>query len=551
MYTYAYCSYKTKNKKSLSAPRGGTTDVGMHTGSRTRHTIWPIVEAVIENLMVDDYDYLRFHFDLWILDNQLNILEKNNKSFLISFPMINAVFKILTTASQKIILIPEVSFEQLQSAKNSLNGLKNRITKLSTDSANHLANQYKILPTFPNEFIPNIEPQLCIINAVVPSLSGLTTEKLSQIARINLEVIPLSDDTMNWKISDISNLDYKGLHHIMTYVENKLTDEAINRLKNSSSNPYVTAYSNLIEKYINFYEAAIKKDSSANQTSLMTIELHSQELLMKWTAFCLMHKYITSNYPCLSRYGVPLKSSNLQHLVLSNKRHLETMVIVASYLDKNTKHGQEIFSLLPTDQTFNMINSSWESINPSLSLMWDNEKSNAERRIVDHWKIITDKKDKCNKLRNSIAKLKSTETSLRASLHGLYIYNVRYSSISDDIDRTVEDLKKLEIALQVANTPPPPVLQPLPERKDLAFPLLFFHYIPEDFRVFSIMNLIAQEMLIPKRLQYSQLYEACKFIYLKLEIFQNNSFYVFYSSWYHYEARGEYYHCARIQNKSR
>ena len=47
--------------------------------------------------------------------------------------------------------------------------------------------------------------------------------------------------------------------------------------------------------------------------------------------------------------------------------------------------------------------------------------------------------------------------------------------------------------------------------------------MPEDFRIFSIIGFVAQEMLIPQRLNYSQLNEACKFILLKLIIFPNNS----------------------------
>ena len=274
----------------------------------------------------------------------------------------------------------------------------------------------------------------------------VTTEKLRQLARVNLEVIPLSFNTIiHLEVSDISNLDYKGLHHIMTCIENTLIDQASSRLKFDPF-PYTTTYTSAIEKCVNLYEAAVKtKFSKTNQTSLETIELHSQELLMKWTAFCLVHKYVTSKNSFLSHYGVPLKSSNLQHLVLSDKRQIETMIIVASYLDYNTEHdGEEIFSLLPTDQTFNMLKIFGETINPSLRLKWESEKTIAGKRIADHWKIITEKKEQCKKLRNSIENLRSEEADLRASLLSVEVpyYSAEYTSISRNIRFTVRSKDK-------------------------------------------------------------------------------------------------------------
>ena len=100
---------------------------------------------------------------------------------------------------------------------------------------------------------------------------------------------------------------------------------------------------------------------------IVQMRMYSNELLLKWTAYFLVHKFVTSMHPVLGNYGVPLKASSLQYLVLSNRKLTEVMPTAASYLNDNSKEGEEIFSLRPNDKAFEMAKKYGEIINPSLN----------------------------------------------------------------------------------------------------------------------------------------------------------------------------------------
>jgi hypothetical protein len=83
------------NGKQLDL-RGGMTDVGQHTGSKPKATCWPLVQAVVNELLSDEFLYnkLFLHFDLFQLNANVSLLEKKSPSE-VSQCGLDCAFKIL------------------------------------------------------------------------------------------------------------------------------------------------------------------------------------------------------------------------------------------------------------------------------------------------------------------------------------------------------------------------------------------------------------------------------------------------------------------------
>ena len=71
------------------------------------------------------------------------------------------------------------------------------------------------------------------------------------------------------------------------------------------------------------------------------------------------------------------------------------------------------------------------------------------------------------------------------------------SSLEQEIASLERRLNQAKAELKRAETPPPGVIQSLPEDNDLANAALFFLYKPDVLRLLSRMTIKAQQMLLP------------------------------------------------------
>jgi hypothetical protein len=84
--------------------RGGVTDVGQHTGSSPKATCWPLVQAVVCELLSDEFLYnkLFLHFDLFQLNASVSLLEMK-KPGEVSQCHLDCAFKILDDSVLKAL----------------------------------------------------------------------------------------------------------------------------------------------------------------------------------------------------------------------------------------------------------------------------------------------------------------------------------------------------------------------------------------------------------------------------------------------------------------
>ncbi|KAG7675177.1 hypothetical protein KSW81_002679 [Nannochloris sp. 'desiccata'] len=88
-----------------SQPRGGFTDVGLHTGGEARNTAWPLFKESLKTILqyssvyqspsAELFECILAHFHLWLLNRQVALLTPQNATQL----MVNATMKMLELSS--------------------------------------------------------------------------------------------------------------------------------------------------------------------------------------------------------------------------------------------------------------------------------------------------------------------------------------------------------------------------------------------------------------------------------------------------------------------
>jgi hypothetical protein len=73
-----------------------------------------------------------------------------------------------------------------------------------------------------------------------------------------------------------------------------------------------------------------------------------------------------------------------------------------------------------------------------------------------------------------------------------------YNALSSTVNQLDAKLSSRHSSLQSALKKPPPIIQPLPEKRHNAMPIIFFLYMPPIFRLLSRFSFTAQQLLIPK-----------------------------------------------------
>ena len=254
----------------------------------------------------------------------------------------------------------------------------------------------------------------------------------------------------------------------------------------------------------------------------MVVEMRSRERLVSWIAYAVAFEVTRAKWSVLMQhFGVCLCPDDLRHLVLSDKISRDAMLQVATYLRRHTRKGKAIFSLADGgDATFELAATVGHS-STHLQKIWGNEMEAAETRQNNHWEEVKRKKLECANLRREIRDLKAklstqhNDAQLAKMVHETdcphrYQNNLcthyslrcelreRVMSAKNSCSSTRKRIHNEESALASAKKVKP-VLQPLPKNEDSALGVIFFMFMPEEFRALSLLSFMAaQQMLLPR-----------------------------------------------------
>ena len=253
----------------------------------------------------------------------------------------------------------------------------------------------------------------------------------------------------------------------------------------------------------------------------MAVEMRSRERLVSWIAYAVVFEVTRAKRSVsMQKIGVCLCPDDLRHLVLSDKISRDAMLQVAAYLHRHTHEGKSIFSLSDGgDATFELAATVGHRCR-RLQKIWEDEIKAAKTRQDNHWEEVKRKKLECAKLRRKIYDLEAKlvfqrdQARLATMAHQTDCLNRGYqlcrgsyacerrkkiASAERACSSTEEDLRGEQSALTVAMKVQP-VLQPLPKDEASALSVIFFLFMPEEFRALSLLSFMAaQQMLLPRK----------------------------------------------------
>lgn len=218
----------------------------------------------------------------------------------------------------------------------------------------------------------------------------------------------------------------------------------------------------------------------------------------------MVHKATKSSEILLAGYISALWPEDFYHLVLSERLARDAALSVAQYLRAEST-AKPVFSLLHNDETikFARLHASQR-----MQHLWDCEKAAAQEREDKLWQEVLEKKARVRGLDAELARFEGELRSARSDLsrtsaparHTTDQNNREYHAATIWVNAVTANVSSTQARILSEERPPTSIFQPLPspEHPEFAFPVLFFLFMPADFRVLSRLSFAAQQMLLPR-----------------------------------------------------
>lgn len=335
--------------------RGGTGDVGRHTGSGPRLTSWALVSAFIK-ARVSTVDSL-FLFDKFILYVDLFFLEDYISSlnpFTLTKSQVNTAFAILEEAVDKAVVFDLV----LDSINEQLSNQRRRLNELLQSLCSSLENNFTLpsgMIDFNNlsslktlTFVRASEPD--IVSISINSFDKMRKQALKDIGYILSIECPCIDAPGQihafWMFVDSYALNslrsfvlvFNGIEAFMFYMAPLLD--------NSKSSILSLEDIRALKSLSVYYQSTLMKYKDVYKPSRSWVQHRSHEVLVIWVACCLIHQYCVSVNPLLASYGIALSADDLRIIVTNSAVATKTCQILSRYIRSWTKGpNQAVFSL--------------------------------------------------------------------------------------------------------------------------------------------------------------------------------------------------------------
>ncbi|KAL1498585.1 hypothetical protein AB1Y20_013900 [Prymnesium parvum] len=514
-------------------PRGGFTDVGLHTGGQPRDTAWPLVQAVMQAVLDDADEFLFYRhamaqLKLWIVE--MMVLEYQStcdcdgqKKQVDTDSCVHALSVAVLEGSS--LADEQTHIRDGDRRKLDMDAFEARcvyarwqLEQARDTLSRAVAGTYQ-LPLFSTPDLQCRNPELFPPKPTTPAQAEFDLRAAQKVAHVNLGALPSPSPK---SISDLpewlgrlnkSSLatDGTGIAFALLCLETveraffqeaaSLMPPESNALDDSSSELYVKAIDDAVDSYRGVM--SVFRDSS-EATALLSVERDSRELLVVWCAFCLVHKAtLPFEFQVLRSFGVSLKPNDLQHLVLSERLSINAAQSVVAYLRHHTKPGRHIFSLRPGDATFEL--ASMHALrSPNAISMWESEKEQAEQRKNEHWREVQTKQARLRVLDEQLAEYR---TSLKTATDKRELYRHENGEYDKWLHYQKQAIKyaalirDTEYEISETEIPPRAIFQPLPAVENKALPIMFFLTMPKRFQALSRLSFLAQQMLLPRHSQ--------------------------------------------------
>ena len=521
----------------VTPPRGGFTDVGLHTGGHKRSTSWPLVRAVLQALLEDSghelfYRHAMAQMKLLIAENAARAFYgvnfcQNRVQREAHAIAIDSCMQALTAAVQEGANLADEQTHVRGGSQRKLDMdafearcvfLRWQLEQAAHERANQIANQFRLPPLSESDLKGRnlvLTPPASTFPAQGPD--GLSAARAKAEANLIWLPAPPADSTVlklkQWLKHPRLQPGQGAVSALLVLetVERKFFDLAatLNRKsvgKVETDLKHSKLWVQHVEKVVDRYRKvanAFRVSSEAG--ALLTVERSSRELLVVWSAYCWVHKAtLPFEFEVLGEFGVPLRPSDLQHLVLSAKHAIDAAQHITAYLRGHTKLGGGVFSLRPSDCTFDLA-SLHSNRSPDTQALWKLEQTAAATRKAEHWRIVLEKQAKLRTLDQELATSESRLSSARRARDCYHRpahwtsndNNTKWRKHDSEVDTYSAEVAQTEAHIRSTEIPPPAIFQPLPQSQAAAMPVVFFLTMPTHFQVLSRLSFTAQQQLLP------------------------------------------------------
>jgi hypothetical protein len=505
-------------------PNGGLTDVGRHTGGMPRDTHYALVKSVCQWILDRDlssqsslpasFDTLMLHFHCFVLENTMTLIKEIDAGG-VSATMDKRVEYLWIILKGMAPLAAKLSDDGHDLNKIYEKMIRFKITiNLSRGKwhQNHeIKNKVELTNgpyRTPKAIIPDFTPAQFSDELTAEKVGKLIEENLGMVSLLpDLEMVSLLPDkcvrkAAEWAIK-VKQDYFRSTDKLFTFLRQiekvfwSISDNYLHEtaMELEELDPMVT----LLDLYREALNVAVKVKSVEHLVNRM----RSIEVILVWVGYCATFNAVKhKHYYIMNGFGVALHVSDLRHLVLQDRQHIEVMQRVALFLDRHSVTNMEVFSTRESQDwgspTF-LLGGEFSRI--YLNDVLQREKSDAAERVAKHWTEVKGKQARARKLRQELRVLEIKLEKANATcdkmecIHG---YNDRISiSARDSRDNRSRRVNSKKNEITQAEEAPSAVVQPLPRSKNKAFKVLFFLYMNEEFQHLSRLSFLAQQLLVP------------------------------------------------------
>ena len=491
--------------------KGGWSDVLHHTGGE-----WPLLSAVIEYIAAcSPYSYdSSAHFDHqhFVVQLQVDLLMNAKNETLSKVKDLNVKNDDVSECVNRLVIMMTCIARKAVDELAGIRGIEDIEQLLGQCRAELETQVHERFKAHAQNFLleNNIRTDRYFYIDIISERKSSKVKNFENIrdrARSNISLFPIANPTSN-ALSQVLELvrnwnqyqlteSFMQISMVLNTLENIFFELAL-CLESENFGGCIFTLESLVNEYRQwnrkFLEHSKRSGASKNATnSGLIVELLSNELLIMWIGFALVHSTLKKTVPLLQNYGIPLNWEDVSLLVVSKKSALTAAVQLAVYLRKNTKNGNEVFSLQNQNSLFDFA-LRYGCQSQDLLRIWDNEERAANQRENRHWQKILAKQKEVAELKRQLNDLQQQETNLKP-------LTICWNSVKHGIHPALKNIQtrisELQSSLQEAKLPPPPVFQPLPRDKNLGLIFLFFLHMPPNLKLLARMAISAKQGLIP------------------------------------------------------
>ena len=502
--------------------RGGWSEVLNYTGGD-----WPLLSAVIEylpTLAPCDYDdSAHSQHQHFVCHLMMNILETTMKESVPIIQNLSIQNNIVTQCINKIMIMIEcISRKAVDeiSGVYPIDDVEQLLRQCREELDFHVRKRFQDRAKkfqLPSGSLPHKRWSISIAKEE-QEVQPKAKDEVWKLALSNLGIFPVIRPAIFQTIDAKAVLDF--VHTLGRFEVNETRDTLPIGLVRSTiehfffemsqtlKKPNFSVCEASIESLVNEYREFNRKYlSHFNKSSGLVVELLSNELLVMWIGFALVHKSMARREPLLRKYGIPLDWQHLSVLVLSDKDAQNAAIELSVYLRNNIKRESEIFNLSGDQQATFEFALEYAQQSEELLRIWEEEHEAAEKRECEQWIKICAKKDQVLELEKLINKLIEEQTELEKNLKS--IENGKFSTyaefyrqinfVKSQIEKVKRNQQSSKHGLSKAKEAPSPVFQPLPRKKEEALRVLFFLHMPSDVQRLARLAISAQQCLFPSK----------------------------------------------------